>query len=326
MSTELAQPAHAPLPWHTHAWQRFNQALAVQRSAHALLLAGPTGLGKRALAQAMAARVLCDRPSNDLACGQCRGCQLRLAGSHPDYTVIEPEAGGSGILKIEAVRQLTTFSQRTSQYDGYRVAVLAPAEAMNRHTANALLKTLEEPPASVMLILVSHRPALLAATIRSRCQILTLNPPQQSQSLEWLTAQGIEQPALALMLAGGAPLAAQAIAEAGGTQQFAELINGVAAVAGGRASAVAVASEWQAIGARETTELMQRLTLLLARYQALSSSSPGLPASIEPLARATAPKRLQSIAEKLYQLRAATSQSLSRELSVEALFLLWTRA
>lgn len=316
----------APLPWQAHAWQRFNQALSAQRSPHALLLAGPTGLGKRALAHAMAARVLCDQPNNNVACGHCRGCQLRLAGSHPDFTVIEPEANGSGILKIEAVRNLTTFSQRTSQYNGLRVAVLAPAEAMNRHTANALLKTLEEPPAAVMLILVSHRPGLLAATIRSRCQIVTLHPPQYAQALEWLTAQAVEQPELALMLAGGAPLAAQAIAEAGGTQQFAALLDGVAAIAQGRASAVAVASEWQAIGARATTELMQRLVGLLARYQACSTATPGLPASIEPLARATAPKRLQTIAEKLYQLRAASSQSLSRELGVEALFLLWSRA
>jgi len=326
MVAEDAQPVNAPLPWQTENWQRFNHALNAERSAHALLLSGPMGLGKRALAKAMAARLLCEKPDSERACGECRGCQLRRAGSHPDYTLIEPEANGSGILKIEAIRALTTFAQRTSQYPGYRVAVLAPAEALNRNAANALLKTLEEPPAGVMLILVSDRPGLLPATIRSRTQHLRLSPPPRAQALAWLNEQSVAAPELALTLAGGAPLAAQALAAAGGPDQFSALVTAVSAVARGKASAVAVATDWQAIGAQATTELMQRLTLLIARQQADTSAHESLPAGLEPLAAATPPKRLEKIAQRLVQLRAASSQALSRELSIEALFLLWSRA
>jgi DNA polymerase-3 subunit delta' len=315
----------APLPWQEALWQRFDRALNAKRSPHALLLAGPQGLGKFALAKAMAARVLCDNPQSGFACGQCRGCLLRMAGSHPDYTLIEPEAGGSGILKIEAIRALTAFSQRTSQYNRYRVAILSPAEAMNKHTANALLKTLEEPPASVLLILVSHRPGILPATIRSRCQLHRVSLPRQAEALNWLQEQGFTAPEAVLKLAGGAPLAAAQLADERIDARFQTLISAITRIVQRQASPVAIAADWQAVGALETTTLMQRLALELARWQAAPAQSDRLSAAITPIAKAMPIKRLHRIADRLTQLRGAATQSLSRELSLEALFLLWSR-
>lgn len=316
-----------PLPWQEAAWDRFTRGLDSGRSPHAILLAGSPGIGKMRLAEAMAARLLCEQPMPAGACGHCRGCHLRQAGSHPDQLTVVPDAEGSGILKIDAVRALTEFAQRTSQFDGHRTAVLAPAEALNRNAANALLKTLEEPPAGVVLILVSHRPARLPATIRSRCQLYRLGIPDRHRGLAWLEGQGIDDAAGLLALAGGAPLAAMALAESDGASRYRALTEQVAAVAMGKLSPVEAAADWQPVGAREVTGLMQRLTLDIARHHALGDdpreSGTGRMPAHTALARQLPRRAVHTLAARLGDLRQAAEQTLSRELSLEALFLLW---
>ena len=305
-----------PLPWQSAAWARFTRALDAGRSPHAVLLAGSAGIGKMRLAEAMAARLLCEQPGAAGACGACRGCLLQQAGSHPDRLTVVPEADGSGILKIEAVRALTEFSQRTSQFNGYRTAILAPAEALNRNAANALLKTLEEPPPGVVLILVSHRPGRLPATIRSRCQLYRLGIPNRTDGLEWLTTQGITEPAPLLDLAGGAPLEAIALAESGGAARYQQLADHVRQVVKGDLSPVEAAGQWQETGARQVTALMQHLALDVARAQARGERG-GLSA------HHLGARDIHALALRLGDLRRAAEQTLSRELSLEALFLLW---
>lgn len=317
----------APLPWQQTAWDRFIRAVVSGRAPHAILLAGSVGIGKMRLAQAMAARLLCEQPTPTGACGDCRGCHLRQAGSHPDQLTVVPDAEGSGILKIDAVRALTEFAQRTSQFDGHRTAILAPAEALNRNAANALLKTLEEPPAGVVLILVSHRPARLPATIRSRCQLYRLGIPDRHSGLEWLQGQGIDDATVLLDLAGGAPLAAMALAESDGASRYRALTEQVAGVMTGKLSPVEAAADWQTVGAREVTRLMQRLALDIARQHALAEDSAGsgpdkIPAQAT-LAQQLPRRAVHRLSSRLGDLRQAAEQTLSRELSLEALFLLW---
>jgi len=309
-------PQQRPLPWQAAAWTQFTRAVDAGRSPHAVLLAGSPGIGKMHLAEAMAARLLCEQPVPAGACGACRGCLLHQAGSHPDRLTVVPETEGSGILKIEAVRALTDFSQKTSQFNGYRAAVLAPAEALNRNAANALLKTLEEPPSGVILILVSHRPGRLPATIRSRCQLVRLGIPARATGLEWLATQGVSEPETLLDLAGGAPLAAVALEANEGVTRYWQLVDAVRRVAEGALSPVEAAREWQERGAREVTALMQRLTLELARAQAQGTAD-------TPLARHHGPRDIHVLAQRFGELRRAAEQTLSRELSLEALFLLW---
>lgn len=193
-----------------------------ERWPHALLIHGPRGVGKHALALNFAQGLLCESPLPDgLACGACPGCRYASAGQHPDLLRLEllefdPEEGELKVVNeiaIERVRALIEFVQLTSHRQRAKVAVIAPAERMKAPAANALLKTLEEPPAGTCLILVSEQPGRLPPTILSRCRRLPAPRPTLDAARAWLAAQGVPDPALALAQAGGAPLLALSYAD-----------------------------------------------------------------------------------------------------------------
>ena len=198
-------------PWHAPIWSNLT---AQTQHAHAYLFSGLPGVGKRRFANAFAAFLLCDQPQHGMACGRCRACQLREAGSHPDMLLLEPEEEGKAI-RVDAVRQLVDFIGQTAQQGGNKVIVLHPAEAMNQNAANALLKSLEEPTRDTYLLLVSDQPSRLLATIRSRCRVQTLPAPSNAEALDWLATAlpelPVEQHQALLIMAGGAPLRALAL-------------------------------------------------------------------------------------------------------------------
>ncbi|PWG63245.1 DNA polymerase III subunit delta' [Sediminicurvatus halobius] len=323
----MTAEAPAPLPWQEAAWQRFTRALAQDRLAHALLLAGPAGTGKGQLARAMLARLLCTAPTGDQACGACHGCRLRGGGAHPDCRLVLPEAEGSGALRIEAIRGLGEFLRLSSQYGGWRVALIEPAEAMTHGAANSLLKLLEEPPPGVVLLLVSHRPARLPPTVRSRCQLLRLGLPTPAVAEAWLAREHPEAVPL-LAETGGAPLAAVRLAEAGGGERLEALARALAELQCDRRSAVATAAEWEAVGPAETAALMQRVLARSARLRALgreadrSSASPALQALAQSLDWSELFERLDGALE----LARAASQPLNALMALEGLFLAWSPA
>jgi DNA polymerase III subunit delta' len=160
------------------------RAIASGRLAHGWLLTGPPGVGKATLAFRFARALLAGRGAVDaqLSMRQDQPVFRQVAqGVHPDLTVLEaahdPRTGRvRSEITVDAVRTATASLQVTAAAGGYRVVVVDGAELMNRNAANALLKTLEEPPARAVLILVSDRPGALAATIRSRCAKLRLSP------------------------------------------------------------------------------------------------------------------------------------------------------
>jgi DNA polymerase-3 subunit delta' len=211
----------AALPWMPLLpWQsRAAAALLSRRDTfpHALLITGQRGIGKHALSLGLAQGLLCEAPQeNGLACGTCAGCHYAIAGQHPDLLRLElvqiDEKSGEleaiEQIAIDDVRGLIEFVQLTSHRQRAKVAVIAPAERMNAAAANALLKTLEEPPAGTYLILVSDAPARLAPTIVSRCRKLPAPRPTADEARTWLASQGVKEPELALAQAAGAPLAA----------------------------------------------------------------------------------------------------------------------
>ena len=193
-------------PWLDAAWHTLAARLADGRLPHALLFAGPPGLGKRELVDAFVRAALCERRAVDgHACGHCRACRLLAAGSHPDRVHVTFELRDDGKPRseiiVEQVRQMSQRLALASQFGGLQVAVIDPADAMNASAANALLKTLEEPSSATVILLVADRPARLPATIRSRCQRIEVKPPAVDVAQAWLVGQGVAAPAADAALA-----------------------------------------------------------------------------------------------------------------------------
>lgn len=238
-------------PWLESTWSTLRGALDGGRLHHALLLAGPRGYGKRALADAFAAAALCaDRGADGHACGHCRSCLLVAAGSHPDLVRVALELREDGKprteLTIDQLRALCERLSLASQFGGLQIALVDPADAMNANAANALLKTLEEPSNATVIVLVADAPERLPATIRSRCRRIDLKAPTREASLAWLRAQGVDAATAAATLDAGLGNPGRAAAWiADGTLALREECAGdLAALSAGRAQASAIAERW----------------------------------------------------------------------------------
>ncbi len=255
MTTPADFPA-IPYPWQQTSWQRLLDQHQSQKLPHALMLAGQKGIGKSCLARALAQFLLCLSPRSGLACGECRSCLLNKANTHPDMKLIGPEEVGKAV-KIDQIRALADFVSKTSQQGGYKVAIIEPAEAMNINAANALLKSLEEPSGNTLLILVSHVPSTVMATVRSRCQLLTLLTPATDQALPWLSAMVEDGDAATLLqFADGAPLTALGLLEGDGLEQRREFQSCMVTIALGQSSPLDAAKKWLD---SDTVELMNWL-------------------------------------------------------------------
>lgn len=185
-------------PWLGQTWRSLAAALAAQRLHHGLLVSAAEGLGKRALVDALAAAALCERRNTDgFACGGCRACGLVAAGSHPDLVRVGLELRDDGKqrseITVDQVRALALRLAMSSQFGGLQLALVDPADRLNVNAANALLKTLEEPASSTVIVLVADEPARLPATIRSRCQRIDLRAPTQEEAIGWLRANAVDE-------------------------------------------------------------------------------------------------------------------------------------
>ncbi|MBL8258989.1 MAG: DNA polymerase III subunit delta' [Candidatus Competibacteraceae bacterium] len=233
------------LPWHAPLWRRLQRHRADGRWPHALLLAGPSGLGKGSFARRLAASWCCARPEADgEACGRCQGCRWFQAGSHPDFSAVRPAEDGKTI-KVDQIRELAGFLGLSARCGGCKIALLEPADRLNLNAANSLLKTLEEPPGDSRLLLVAAQPARLPATVRSRCQTLKFAPPPAEDAIAWLSGRIAETDARsALEVAGGAPLAALALAEPQRWNRRRQLAENYDRILKGAADPVRAAEAW----------------------------------------------------------------------------------
>lgn len=235
-----------PLPWQQEVWAGLHQRRMEARMPHALLITGPAGLGKTAFARSLAKAMQCRQPdSRGRACNRCDSCRQFSAGSHPDWTEMTVPPNRKFIL-VDQVRDLVDwFSLTASEHSG-RVALIDPAEKMNLSAANALLKTLEEPPAGGLLLLVTAVPGRIPATVRSRCQRVEIARPTREAALEWLGQRpGVQEdwPAL-LDLAQGSPLQAEAMREKGVLERARKGTRQLLDLARGRDTVVQVAGDW----------------------------------------------------------------------------------
>lgn len=236
------------MPWLDDAWRRLQARRERGALPHALLICGPEGLGKRDFAARFVRGLLCQQPELGEACGHCRSCVLLDAGTHPDRVAVGYGLRKDGVQRseivIDQIRELSARLAMASQFGGWQVATIDPADALNAAAANALLKTLEEPAAQTMLVLVADAPWRLPQTIRSRCQRIEFHLPEPAQALAWLQARGVVDPASALRAAGGNPGLARRWAEEGALDRRSEVRRDLAALAAGRGEAADVVRRW----------------------------------------------------------------------------------
>jgi DNA polymerase-3 subunit delta' len=230
----------AGAPWLAALRERLVAMQDQGRLPHGLLLSGSPGAGQAELAAWLGRRLLCRQPAAD-ACGRCADCRLALVGNHPDFHWISvlPDKKDIG---IDQIRALSLALALRSYRGGAKVAVIAPAEAMNAKAYNALLKTLEEPTQDTYLVLAASRIDRMPRTVLSRCMRLRLPLPEQHAALEWLEGRTEREPWPGLLaLAGGAPFLAVEHAQAGLGSLDSEMRDAISAAEEGQLDFVAFA-------------------------------------------------------------------------------------
>jgi len=220
-------------------WLQSQLTSLLQRRGHAWLLQGPSGLGQYTLGLELARAWLCEAPTPQGACYQCRSCHAVDVRTHADLCTLMPETLALDLnwpldektqkdlddkkrkpskeIRVEAARDMVAFTQHTRSGGATKVVFVYPAERMNHVTANTILKTLEEPPGECRFVLASEAAHQLLPTIRSRCQTHTLVWPTEAEALSWLQSQGVPAADAAVLLraAGGRPEDALNLANAG---------------------------------------------------------------------------------------------------------------
>ncbi len=335
-------------PWQTADWQRWQQMR--ERLPHAVLFHGTEGIGKVTFAEHAAQSLLCESPDVEgHACGECASCGWFAQYSHPDFRRVRPEAldaeddeaspdaddstakkpatskTPSRDIRIEQVRSLATFMNVSTHRAGLRVIMLYPAEALNAASANALLKTLEEPPPDTVFLLVTHRIDRLLPTILSRCRQFPLQMPAAEAALAWLQSQEVSKPGQWLAEQGGAPLAALEAAHGEFSAVQEEWLSHLARP--DTAAALVVAERLQKVSLTQLVAWLQRwlydlLTLKLAgrvRYY------PHHRKSLEALAARLSAESLQQALRDAGSRRAVSEHPLSARLFIEDMLLDYAR-
>lgn len=315
-------------PWLEPGRQLVANALAQGRLPHGLLLTGPDGLGKARLVEAIAAQLLCQSATLEAgACGLCDACAQLAAGSHPDYLTVGIEEDAS-VIKVDQIRALGEQLSLSSHQGGYKVAVINPADLMNINAQNSLLKTLEEPSDNTVLLLVSERPSQLQATVRSRCQQIRLEVPEQDMALRWLGKQGLEGPLETyLLMAHGAPLAALQQARAGSIESRREHFSALVGILEGRVTPIAVAEAWSKETDMQGLRWMQEWLMDLLRISMTGQSgairSIDLQEGLIRLAGRLDNRVLFGQLERINRMLDQSAASLNRQLQTEDVLLAW---
>jgi len=322
----MSAAAIEPLPWHRPVWQKLLSAWTEHRWPHGLLIHGPEGVGKHALATRIASALLCDRQNAFAACGECASCKLLLAGTHPDFMAITPEEDKQQI-SVDRIREASAQLALTSYRNGYKVAIVQPAHQMTPAAANSLLKTLEEPPPRTALILLTSRPGALLATLRSRCQQLKLASPSESDALAWLATRS-KQPISPRLLrfANGAPLRALALADGQFQALWEAVTQDIASLLAGKEDVTHIAKRWA------DEQLVDRLTCV--DHWITETLRAAIVGTDDPITRTPLPinglqlnisrpqSRLWASLDRLRALQAQLSKTaLQRELAVDSLLI-----
>lgn len=313
-------------PWHVQPWGSLISQVGRDRLAHAYLMTGPEGTGRLDFVRDFAQWLLCDNDDKlqrQSPCNQCRSCQLWTGNNHPDFFEVAPEPP-SKIIKVDAVRALGgRINQTSNQAGSKRVIIIQPAEAMATAAANALLKSLEEPPDGVVFLLVTNADASLLATVRSRCQPVNLPLPGPHESLSYLEAQSTnlssDQLQEALELAADRPMRALEMAQADVPEWYGQLKSMLQQLESGQALSMDVAKLCEQQPGRYAIPLLQQLVLHKVRKKALHADTSGYQAY-----SLVWQKVFQAISEAGVEL--VGPANINPLMTYEYLFTLWQRA
>jgi DNA polymerase-3 subunit delta' len=311
----------AAAPWLDEPKALLRGAYAAGRLPHALLIQAAEGVGGGRFALWAAQLALCTAPGA-APCGSCAGCRHAAEGLHPDLVSVR-RIEDSQQIRIEQVRELSAELSLTSHQGGYKAAIIDPADALNRFAANALLKTVEEPPPRTLLILVAAEPSKLPATLRSRCQRIPIRPPSRAQSLAWLEAtRGSGDWSAVLDVVGEAPLTAAALDPASVGKLRAETWRGLDEVRSGGADPAATAERWS------RSELPLRLACIenwlterIRRGLTPAAEAPEVRASAQPSEPQSVikPRVLFALLDRVRGLKAQLATPINRSLALESL-------
>jgi len=321
---------HRILPWHRQHWAMLESALARNQFHHALLVHGLRGLGKQLFVQRLIAMLLCEAagPVSQRPCGDCRGCRLLAAGSHPDSLILTPEEGKTQI-SVDQVRALISENFLTSHYNTYRVTLLAPAHNLSISAANALLKSLEEPPDKHIFVLVTDHPTRLPVTLRSRCLSLLFSPPDAREARDWLAHESSLEADWQFLLdwTCGAPLAALEAATQADFSTIESRMKNIADLLYGRVEAVTVAAHWRKSGLNDNLIWQLRLLAHLMRNHTAGPSSASFPVIQEIAGKLNLPA-MNRVYDEIMELRDASLRNLNPNdrLTLEGLAVTWQLA
>lgn len=324
-----------------YSWQQTQWNNIMRRKdmlPHAILLRGREGIGKHDFAVSLSYALLCREPlASHAACGLCASCLWLKEGGHPDFKFITPEdeGGDEGVTKkktakksqisVSQIRQLYDYlSLSAHQVEGRRIILISPAEALNIASANALLKMLEEPPANTLFLLVSSQPQRLLPTIISRCQVLELPIPSHSESIAWLTEQGLANPDIALEYTGGAPLSAMRSQEQ--LKSNNQLISQLAL--GQRLDPFASAPLFLTLGMGNAIDVIQKWTFDLVSYKLIKSLHyhSQQAHALQALCKSVNLAVLLRFQSSLIEAKKSANHPLSNEMQLENILLQYTRA
>jgi len=322
------QQQFAVLPWHEDLWNSLLQSEQNGRLPHALMLSGTPGLGKSRFSRRLAATLLCTgRGKQHAPCGHCQGCRLLAAGNHPALRLITPEEEGKAI-RIDTIREFTSKEPLTAQGGGYKVTIIEPADAMNTAAANSLLKTLEEPVPSTLIILVTSQARRLPATIKSRCQHLHFRPPKREAARKWLSSRvGSLDSELLLDLAGGAPLRALALSESGILDERLKRLGELAALSAGEIEPVALAAAWKESDLSRLLEWIWGWVADMLRIKQGGDggmlTNPDQKERLQKIANGIESKELYRFLDKINETIRGLGTQLNTQMSLESILLTW---
>jgi DNA polymerase-3 subunit delta' len=315
-------------PWLEPFRERLTAVHRQNRFPHAVLLTGQAGMGKAVFAEELARFLLCEHPTDGRSsCRQCTSCTLFAAGSNPDYFRLTP-AEDSRVIKIDQVRQLSGNLYLTSHGNGYKVAILIPADALNINAANSLLKTLEEPSDNTVLVLVSAHPSRLPATIRSRCQEIRIQATDRESTTRWLAARyDGPSPEVYLALANGAPLRALQLAQEQALEERQQRFRALVDILAGQESPLTVAQGWAADEDLKGLRWMREWLMDMLRIR-LSGQTQGihgidLQDGLLKLARKLDSRVLFGLLDGINRMLKLADSTLNRQMMIEDILLAW---